>query len=115
MTISGWKIFIWGCIPRLFSSPHRKLLCLEVNKRGAIEIDNDGLRTILRLAEEGFNIRIFRVWMDLDDLQQFKGGSREVDLSQILDVADHALEDKPAKEGFLFSFSSFLSRIFCRR
>lgn len=59
LTISGWKISIWECTPCLFSSPHRKLLRLEVNKRSDIKIEKDTLRTILRLVDEGFNIRIF--------------------------------------------------------
>jgi hypothetical protein len=107
LTISTWKISIWECIPYFFSSPHRTLLSLEVIKRGAKNIDNDTLRTILRLVDEGFNIRIFGGWEGLDYLQKFKGKSREGDLSQILDaVVDHTLEgelEKADKEAFLHS------------
>jgi len=97
-------------IPRLFGSPHRKLLRLEVNK---IEIDT--LRKISRLIDKGFNVRIFN-WT-LGGCR-FSTSLRDEDLSQILDVVDHASEGelrKRDKQGFFASPSSFISRLFCRR
>jgi hypothetical protein len=70
LTISAWGISTWEFIPLLFTSPHRKLLHLEVNKDSAIEIDNDTLRTILRLVDEGINIRIFAGRRRVDYLQK---------------------------------------------
>jgi hypothetical protein len=103
LTISDPGIFIWECIPCLFSSPHRKLLRLEIiNTTSKIEIDT--LRQISRLIDEGFNIRIIGRHGDVHDLQQVKGSSGE--------------EGKPRKrdkQGFLASFSSFISFLFCRR
>ena len=115
LTISGREISIWGCIPHLFSSPHRKLLRLEVNEQGAceIDIDNDTFRTIVRLVDEGFNIRIHLA--GLDYLQRLKEKSREADLSVDLALEGGPVKADDKKEGFLASFSSFISCLFCRR
>jgi hypothetical protein len=112
LTISGCKISIWGCIPHLFSSPHRKLLRLEVNERNEIDIDNDTFRTIVRLVDEGFNIRIH--WAGLDYLQRFEEKSREADLSVDLALEGGPVKADDKKEGFLASFSTFISCLFCR-
>ena len=123
LTISARGISMWSCIPRLFSWPHRKFLRLEVKRvDDKIEIDNDTLRKILRLVDDGASIRILG-W-NRDYLQQFKESSHEAGLSQVLNVVDHAVEGEPAletepvtanddKEGF--SFSRCISHIFCRR
>ena len=113
LTISGYKISIWGCILHLFSSPHRKLLRLEVNEKDEIDIDIDTFRTIVRLVDEGFNIRIH--WAELDYLQRFKEKSREADLSVDLALEGGPVKADDKKEGFLASFSSFISCLFCRR
>ena len=118
LTICASGTSFWECIPRLFSSPHRKYLRLEVIK-ASIEIDKDTLRTILHLVDDGADIHILTDMGNLDYLQQFRGNSREANISQISDVVDHALEGEPAKgdddkEGFLTSFSNFISRLFCR-
>jgi hypothetical protein len=116
LTIYTSGMSFWECIPRLFSSPHRKRLRLEVIKL-SIEIDKDTLRTILRLVDDGANIRILEGLGRLDYLQQFRGNSREANIYQVPDVVDHAPEGEPGdddKEGFLTSFSNFISRLFCR-
>lgn len=89
------------CIPRLFNSPHRKLLRLEINKRGKIQIDI--LRKIPRLIDEGFNVRII-------------GSSGDVDFQQVKESSGKEGEPrKRDKQGFLASFSSFISCLFGRR
>jgi hypothetical protein len=131
LTIFGSQISMWTAIPRLFSWPHRKLLHLEVNKLdSAIEIDNDTLRTILRLVDEGINIRIFGGRRRVDYLQESKKHLHESGPSEGSEVVDHALEDESLtadedqeeyftgdndREGCLTSFLSFISCIFCRR
>ncbi|KIM48511.1 hypothetical protein M413DRAFT_80310 [Hebeloma cylindrosporum] len=114
LTIYGWGISIWECIPLLFGSPHRKYLRLETNKTSKDDIDKDVLRKILLLVEDGASIRISRG--DVDYLQQFKESPK------VLGDVDHALGVQPTavgaggeNEGFLYSFSSLFSFIFCRR
>ena len=127
LTISIGGTSMLPCIPRLFSWPHRKRLHLKVNKvDGGIEMDNDTLRKILRLVDDGADIRILQRWdiRSPDYLQQFKETSPEGDLSQVLNVVDHALDGESVlgselvtanddKEGF--SFSRCISYLFCRR
>ena len=74
LRICASELSFGGCIPRLFSSPHRKrlLVRLEVINPGEIEIDKGTLRTILRLVDDGFNIRIIGGRKDVDYLQQVK-------------------------------------------
>ena len=101
LTICNSGIFIWECISRLFNSPHRKLLRLEINKRGKIQIDI--LRKIPRLIDEGFNVRII-------------GSSGDVDFQQVKESSGKEGEPrKRDKQGFLASFSSFISCLFGRR
>jgi hypothetical protein len=113
LTVYGCDIPIWGCIPHLFSLPHRKLLCLDVNTPGKIDIDIDTFRTIVRLVDEGFNIRIH--WLEMDHLRQFKEKSREADVSVDLALEGGPLKAVDEKQRFLASFSSFISCLFCRR
>jgi len=79
LTVSARGLSMWACIPRLFSWPHRKFLRLEVKRvDDKIEIDNDTLRKILRLVDDGASIRILG-W-NRDYLQQFKESSHEANL-----------------------------------
>ena len=80
LTIDTSAPCFWECIPRLFSLPHRKRLRLVINKP-SIEINKATLRAILRLVDDGANIRIFASMGNLDYLQQFRGNSREANLS----------------------------------
>ncbi|KIM38206.1 hypothetical protein M413DRAFT_30338 [Hebeloma cylindrosporum] len=59
LAISAWSITAWDYIPCVFSSPHRKLLRLEVARLEVIAIDNDILRRILSLVDDGANIHIY--------------------------------------------------------
>jgi hypothetical protein len=49
---------IWGDIPHIYSWPHRKILSLEVNTNIEQGIEVDPLAKILRLIDEGLDIRI---------------------------------------------------------
>jgi hypothetical protein len=123
-TISAREIFVWECIPPFFSPPHRKLLRLEVSKAGEIEIDT--LRKIIRLFAEGFDIRIIGGRGDVDYLQQFTKTLHEASElertrleSESVTAAEgqeevHSAADED-KKGCLSPFSSFISRLFCRR
>jgi hypothetical protein len=126
LTILNPGIFVWECIPRLFNSPHRKLLRLKINKTG--EIETDTLRKIIRLVAEGSDIRIIEGPGDVDYLQQFTKNVHEVNELEFLDRAlesesvtfaegqeeVHSAADED-KTGRLSPFSSFISRLFCRR
>ena len=124
----------WAAIPRLFSWPHRRFLRLLVNDMypGVDRIDIHTMRTILRLVDEGFNIRIFGGFGDEDYLESFRKKLRTVGPSEGPEIVDHALEgellaaaeaqedcstadDKDNKKRCSFSFSSFISHLFCRK
>ena len=98
LTIVAYQTSMWAAILRVFSRPHRKLLRLEVKDIHSVaEIDNDTLRTILRLVDEGFNIRILGDH-DEDYLEPFK---------------DYSAAGRDKKKSCPFPFSSFISRLFC--
>jgi hypothetical protein len=125
-TISTREIFGGECIPPFFTPPHRKLLRLEINKTGEIEMDT--LHKIIRLFFEGFDIRIIGGRGDVDYLQQFTKTLHEANELEFLDRAlesesvtaaegqeeVHSAADED-KKGCLSPFSSFISRLFCRR
>jgi len=91
LTISGYEISVWPSILRLFSLPHRKLLSLEVNELGEIEIDKNTLRDILRLVDEGINFRISGGRGRVDYLPVLKESLRGEGPSEESEVVDHAL------------------------
>ena len=70
---------MWASISYLFSWPHRKFLRLCVKVSYEIKMDIDTLHTILRLVDEGINIRIFKLeGLDyVDYLQKSKENLRE--------------------------------------
>jgi len=116
----------------VFSWPYRELLRLEVKDiHFGVEIDNDTLRTILRLVNEGFNIRISGGHGNEDYLEPSRRQLRTIGPSERPEIVDRVLEgesvaaaeaqeaysagDKDNKKRCSFSFSSFVSRVFCRK
>jgi len=128
LTISarGAETLLFACIPPLLSTPHRKLLRLEVSKGGETEIDT--LRKIKRLIRKGFDVRIIGAQGDVDYLQRF---TKKLGEANELEFVDYALESESVtaaedreevssaadedKKGCLSSLSGFTSRLFCRR
>lgn len=103
---------------RLFSWPHRKFLCLWVKVGNPIKMDNV---TILRLVDEGINIRILKDFDNADYLQkpfvkQILQRGRKLWKGECV-TADEDQEEYSTgdRAGYLFSFSDFISYIVYRR
>ncbi|KIM46687.1 hypothetical protein M413DRAFT_23058 [Hebeloma cylindrosporum] len=126
LTIIYRRLSHWGCVI-LLDWRHYGLSTRDIEYE--IKIDDDTLRKISRLVNEGVHIRICAGWNGEDFLQKSKGkpcavnpseGSEVVQQRELgtadedqegVSVVDHDEE----KEGCLFSFSSLISCIFCRR
>ena len=55
---------VWEYIPKIFSQPHRKLLTLMFEVTDRLHVYRKDLDTVLKLVDEGFDIRIFECGRD---------------------------------------------------